>query len=135
MFKALLKLLGPWLLKQLEPVLDPEASARAKALGEKFAAIDRRNAEADRLRQAADVVYAAAEEYRRERDAIIAEANVQLAKDELTLRESQARRTEIANQRKGIEDEIARDKAAIATRSDDERFGGRLPGSKPGSKP
>lgn len=131
LFKSILKWLGPWLLKQLESVLDPEAAARAKALDEKIIAIEKKEAEAEELQRQADIKYREAEEYRKQRDAEIAQANIAIAKDEEELRASEGRRQVLAQQRKEIEDAITKDKAAIDARSDDERFGGALPGSKP----
>jgi membrane protein involved in colicin uptake len=129
MLKALLKFLGPWLLEQLIPVLDPEAAARAQALAAKIEEIEKREKEAedrqresDEFMRASELLYAESERKRRELDARLEESGRLRAIDEATLRESEARR-------EVIRDETAKANSAIDARTDDDLLSGGVPKS------
>lgn len=132
MLTSLLKWLGPWLLKQLIPVLDPDAAERAKALDAKIAAIEEREREAAELQRKSDEVYAQSQKFfqeseqrrlelQRKHGEILAE----IGELEEAVKASEARRKEIRS-------ESEQAKTAIDNASDADILGGALPGS--GSK-
>jgi hypothetical protein len=129
MLNWLLKLLGPWLLRRLVPILDPDAAARAEASLDQIEGARQKEQEAEELQRQADLSFAAAEEYRKSRDAVILEADKRLAEDEQKLIDIETQRNVLRAQREEIENGLAKDKAAIADRSDNDRFRGNLPGS------
>ena len=133
MFQRLLKWLGPWLLKQLVPVLDPDAAERAKALDAKITALEEREREAAVLQQKSDEAYAASlaqyeasQQRRAELQTQHEELLRQIAADEEAIRQSDARREEIRH-------EAEQAKLAIDNATDDDILSGALPGAKPGS--
>jgi len=129
MLQTLLKWLGPWLLKQLIPVLDPDAAERAKALDAKIAAIEERERDAAELQRKSDEVYAQSqklfqqsEQRRIELQRQHGEVLKQIDALESDIRASEARREEIRHEAQQAKD-------AIDRTSDADILSGRLPGS------
>ena len=133
MLKNLLKWLGPWLLKQLIPVLDPDAAERAKALDAKIAAIEGRERDAQELQRKSDAAYAVSQRMFNESEARRQDLNRQrlaieaeIEADEEKLRLSQTRRAE-------IKDELQKTISTIDNTSDADILSGSLASSRSGS--
>lgn len=104
---TLLKLLGPWLLKQLARVLDPGGAARAQALLDRGRALDAQEADAAAKEKLSQAAYRASVERCAVWDQKLAESHLIELADEQSLKDSRERIKRIA-------DDLAKNKADLA---------------------
>lgn len=117
MLNSILRLLGPWLLKRLAVILDPESAARAKELQGRIAQADIEVAAAVERERGLEAQRAQSIKRQAELDAEIAAMDRQA-------RDSLQRLAESREREKAIDGETKKLNAAVDARSDNERFNG-----------